>query len=202
MCSLAFLFFFNFSIYFYHIYLHYERKFSAVEKLIAFLPQFTVQFALVLCFYQDLVFCFFLQTVAFVAFNKVIKYFVWFYCLLPLILLWRRMKLKWEGFVMHRPVDWSSDTLALVGDTGYMLEFKGFNVFLQSGLVDEEGMQPDHGIAINLKHYGIWFGLVAGQLRSAHNFYQKHAYPQVRPDAIYLGGALLGACRVVSPWGR
>lgn len=61
----------NFSIYFYHIYLHYERQFSAVEKLISFLPQFTVQFALVCCFSQDLVFCIFLQTVAFVAFNKV-----------------------------------------------------------------------------------------------------------------------------------
>lgn len=61
----------NFSIYFYHIYLHYERQFSAVEKLISFLPQFTVQFALVFCFSQDLVFCIFLQTVAFVAFNKV-----------------------------------------------------------------------------------------------------------------------------------
>nr|GEU80016.1 GPI mannosyltransferase 1 [Tanacetum cinerariifolium] len=25
------------------------------------------------------------------------QYFVWFYCLLPLILLWSKMKLKWEG---------------------------------------------------------------------------------------------------------
>lgn len=68
MFSLAFLFFFNFSIYFYHIYLHYEHKFSAVEKLILFLPQFTVHLALVLCFYMDLAFCIFPQTIAFVAF--------------------------------------------------------------------------------------------------------------------------------------
>ncbi|KAF7126433.1 hypothetical protein RHSIM_Rhsim11G0028900 [Rhododendron simsii] len=39
-------------------------------------------------------------TVAFVAFNKVItaQYFVWFFCLLPLILPWSNMKLKWKGF--------------------------------------------------------------------------------------------------------
>ncbi|KAI8532583.1 hypothetical protein RHMOL_Rhmol11G0224700 [Rhododendron molle] len=60
----------NFSIYFYHIYLHYEHEFSVVEKLISFLPQFIVQLALVFRFAQDLPFCFFVQTVAFVAFNK------------------------------------------------------------------------------------------------------------------------------------
>uniref|UniRef100_A0A1J3IGD0 GPI mannosyltransferase 1 n=1 Tax=Noccaea caerulescens TaxID=107243 RepID=A0A1J3IGD0_NOCCA len=120
----------NFSIYFYHIYLHYERQFSAVEKLISFLPQFTVQFALVLCFSRDLVFCIFLQTVAFVAFNKVItaQYFVWFYCLLPLILPWSRMKLKWEGLLCI--ILWiGAQTHWLLW--GYMLEFKGINVFLQ-----------------------------------------------------------------------
>lgn len=120
----------NFSIYFYHIYLHYEREFSALEKLISFLPQFTVQLALVFCFSQDLVFCMFLQTVAFVAFNKVItaQYFVWFYCLLPLILPWSRMKLKWEGILCM--VLWiGAQTHWLLW--GYMLEFKGVNVFLQ-----------------------------------------------------------------------
>lgn len=61
----------NFSIYFYHIYLHYEREFSIMEKLIAFLPQFTVQLVLIFQFARDLPFCFFLQTLAFVAFNKV-----------------------------------------------------------------------------------------------------------------------------------
>lgn len=61
----------NFSIYFYHIYLHYEHEFSMVEKLISFLPQFTVQLVLIFSYAQDLPFCFFMQTVAFVAFNKV-----------------------------------------------------------------------------------------------------------------------------------
>nr|GEW05200.1 GPI mannosyltransferase 1 [Tanacetum cinerariifolium] len=89
----------NFSIYFYHIYLNYEREFSVLEKLISFLPQLIVQVVLVSRFARDLPFCFFVQTVAFVAFNKVItaQYFVWFFCLLPLILPWSKMKLKWEG---------------------------------------------------------------------------------------------------------
>ncbi|KAL3568202.1 hypothetical protein D5086_030853 [Populus alba] len=60
----------NFSIYFYHIYLHVEHEFSVVEKLISFLPQLIVQLVLIIRFAQDLPFCLFLQTVAFVAFNK------------------------------------------------------------------------------------------------------------------------------------
>ncbi|CAL5381967.1 unnamed protein product [Camellia sinensis] len=120
----------NFSIYFYHIYLHYEHDFSVLEKLIPFLPQFIVQLALVLRFAQDLPFCFFVQTVAFVSFNKVItvQYFVWFFCLLPLILPWSNMKLKWEGL--------SSIFIWMGAQThwlmwGYLLEFKGKNVFRQ-----------------------------------------------------------------------
>lgn len=63
----------NFSIYFYHIYLHYEDEFSILEKLISFLPQFIVQLVLIYRFALDLPFCLFLQTLAFVAFNKVSK---------------------------------------------------------------------------------------------------------------------------------
>ncbi|KAK7256951.1 hypothetical protein RIF29_30571 [Crotalaria pallida] len=120
----------NFSIYFYHIYLHYGNDISVMEKLISFLPQFLVQLALIFCFAQDLPFCLFVQTVAFVAFNKVItaQYFVWFFCLLPLILPWSKMNLKWEGL---------SCILLWIGAQthwllwGYLLEFKGKNVFSQ-----------------------------------------------------------------------
>ncbi|XP_021296758.1 GPI mannosyltransferase 1 isoform X2 [Herrania umbratica] len=120
----------NFSIYFYHIYLNYERELSVLEKLISFLPQFIVQLVLIFCFAKDLLFCFFVQTVAFVAFNKVItaQYFVWFFCLLPLILPWSNMKLKWQGLCcillwMGAQSHWLM--------WGYLLEFKGKNVFLQ-----------------------------------------------------------------------
>jgi GPI mannosyltransferase 1 subunit M len=61
----------NFSIYFYHIYLHHQQGFSSIQRLASFLPQVIVQLSLVLRFSRDLPFCMFLQTVAFVAFNKV-----------------------------------------------------------------------------------------------------------------------------------
>ncbi|XP_077253325.1 mannosyltransferase family protein isoform X2 [Tasmannia lanceolata] len=120
----------NFSIYFYYIYLQHEQGFSLVEKLISFLPQLMVQLVLIFRFAQDLPFCLFVQTVTFVAFNKVItaQYFVWFFCLLPLILPWSNMKLKWKGLVcilvwMGAQIHWLM--------WGYFLEFKGKNVFIQ-----------------------------------------------------------------------
>ncbi|KAK4562098.1 hypothetical protein RGQ29_004817 [Quercus rubra] len=120
----------NFSIYFYHIYLQLENEILVVEKLISFLPQFVVQFILVLSFAQDLPFCWFLQTVAFVAFNKVItaQYFVWFFCILPLVLPWSQMKLRWKG--LSCILVWMGAQLHWLM-WGYMLEFRGKNVFLQ-----------------------------------------------------------------------
>lgn len=120
----------NFSIYFYHIYLHHEHGFTLVEKLSSFLPQLIVQLVLIFHFAQDLLFCLFVQTVAFVAFNKVItaQYFVWFFCLLPLILPWSNIKLKWRGLAcivlwMGAQIHWLM--------WGYLLEFKGKNVLIQ-----------------------------------------------------------------------
>ncbi|KMZ67266.1 GPI mannosyltransferase 1 [Zostera marina] len=120
----------NFSIYFYHIYLHHQSEFSIMEKLASFFPQLLVQTVLVSCFFEDLQFCFFVQTVAFVSFNKVItaQYFVWFFCLLPLILPWTKMKLKWKGAVCI--IVWMVAQLHWLF-WGYLLEFKGKNVFIQ-----------------------------------------------------------------------
>lgn len=56
------------------------------------------------------------------------QYFVWFFCLLPLILPWSKIKLKWQGL---------ASTLLWIGAQthwlmwGYLLEFKGKNVFIQ-----------------------------------------------------------------------
>ncbi|XP_030943901.1 GPI mannosyltransferase 1 isoform X2 [Quercus lobata] len=96
----------------------------------ALLYHLTLQFILVLSFAQDLPFCWFLQTVAFVAFNKVItaQYFVWFFCLLPLILPWSQMKLRWKG--LSCILVWMGAQLHWLM-WGYMLEFRGKNVFLQ-----------------------------------------------------------------------
>ncbi|XP_010683025.2 GPI mannosyltransferase 1 [Beta vulgaris subsp. vulgaris] len=119
----------NFSIYFYHIYLHYEHELSILEKLVSFLPQFAVQLVLMFCFALDLPFCFLVQTVAFVAFNKVItaQYFVWFFSLIPVVLPWSKMKMKWEGFFCI--LVWMGTQLHWLM-WGYLLEFKGKNVFL------------------------------------------------------------------------
>lgn len=81
----------NFSIYFYHIYLQYERKLMVVEKLISFLPQLIVQLVLILKFAQDLPFCCFVQTVAFVAFNKVciwLRYYITLAIFCPVFLVY------------------------------------------------------------------------------------------------------------------
>lgn len=127
----------NFSIYFYHIYLHHQQGFSSIQRLASFLPQLIVQLALIARFCRDLPFCMFLQTVAFVAFNKVMtaQYFVWFFCLLPLILPWSSMKLKWKGLACM--LVWMGSQLHWLM-WAYLLEFKGRNVFVQlwlAGLV-------------------------------------------------------------------
>ncbi|KAG6572134.1 GPI mannosyltransferase 1, partial [Cucurbita argyrosperma subsp. sororia] len=77
-----------------------------------------------------LAFCWFAQTVAFVAFNKVItaQYFVWFFCLLPLILPWSKMKFKWKGLLSISI--WTGAQLHWL-IWGYLLEFKGKNVLIQ-----------------------------------------------------------------------
>ncbi|KAF0909995.1 hypothetical protein E2562_001245 [Oryza meyeriana var. granulata] len=120
----------NFSIYFYHIYLHHQQGFSSIQKLASFLPQLILQLALIVRFSRDLPFCMFLQTVAFVAFNKVMtaQYFVWFFCLLPLILPWTPMKLKWKGLACI--LLWMGCQLHWLM-WAYMLEFKGHSVFIQ-----------------------------------------------------------------------
>lgn len=58
------------------LHVHYEHELSNLEKLVSFLPQIKVQLVLVFRFAQDFPFCFFVQTVAFVAFNKVCQQFL------------------------------------------------------------------------------------------------------------------------------
>lgn len=119
----------NFSIYFYQIYLHHGYSFTLFERLFSFAPQFLVQSVLTAYYAKDVPFCFFIQTVAFVAFNKVItaQYFVWFFCLIPLILPWTRLTLRrgllcmllWTAAQLHWLI-WA-----------YALEFRGYTVFFQ-----------------------------------------------------------------------
>ncbi|KAH7283344.1 hypothetical protein KP509_34G002400 [Ceratopteris richardii] len=119
----------NFSIYFYYIYLHHGYSFTLVERLISFIPQFLVQSVLTAYYAKDIPFCLFIQTVAFVAFNKVItaQYFVWFFVLMPLILPWTRLA-PLKGFMCF--LLWSAAQLHWLL-WAYKLEFQGYNVFFQ-----------------------------------------------------------------------
>ena len=90
----------NFSLFFYDLYL---RGTSGAEQpsgprpvlwgLAAFAPQLGAAAAIGSLLYRDLPLCVFAQTLAFVAFNKVItaQYFSWFLSLLPLVAARSRM---------------------------------------------------------------------------------------------------------------
>ncbi|KAL6655022.1 hypothetical protein ACP70R_005848 [Stipagrostis hirtigluma subsp. patula] len=107
----------NFSIYFYHIYLHHQQGFSSIQRLASFLPQLIVQLALILRFSRDLPFCMFLQTVAFVAFNKGDDSAVLCVVLLPVAAhpSLDQYETQVEGSGLHASVDGISTALAHVG---------------------------------------------------------------------------------------
>ncbi|KAK8969677.1 GPI mannosyltransferase 1 [Platanthera guangdongensis] len=160
----------NFSIYFYHIYLHHQQGFSTLEKVISFLPQLIVQLTLVLHFAEDLPFCLFLQTAAFVSFNKVItaQYFVWFFCLLPLILPWSRMKLKWKGLMCISI--WMGSQLHWLM-WAYLLEFKGRNVFLPLWMASILFLVASTCVWLMLIHHHVYSPIFVPS--SAHSNYDK-----------------------------
>lgn len=55
------------------------------------------------------------------------QYFVWFFCLMPLIQPYTTLKFRWKGAVIT--TIWTGAQLHWLG-WAYMLEFKGKNVFL------------------------------------------------------------------------
>ncbi|KAL3146110.1 hypothetical protein ABBQ38_015459 [Trebouxia sp. C0009 RCD-2024] len=115
----------NFSIYFYHAYLTYHLQ-DKVSWL-APITQLVSTGALGIKYAQQLPLCMMLQTMAFVAFNKVCtaQYFVWWLTLLPLVL-------PDVGFTR---IIWPS-TLWVLSQLhwllwAYLLEFQGKAVHLQ-----------------------------------------------------------------------
>ena len=71
----------NFSVYFYMMYLVENSPQAWLLGLLAFVPQLVMVVSLGIRFYEDISFCCFVQTFAFVAFNKVctsqVRYWSW-----------------------------------------------------------------------------------------------------------------------------
>ena len=95
---------------------------------VAFVPQLACIVAFALKFSNDLPFCWFLTTLAFVSFNKVStsQYFIWYLCLLPLV--YPRIRMTTQRMT-------TLFLLWLLGQAhwllaAYLLEFRGWNTFL------------------------------------------------------------------------
>lgn len=79
----------NFSLYFLHMYLSSnDGPGSVLSSVLSFAPQLSLVFILGIFLAKDIALACFLQTFAFVALNKVStsQYFMWYLCLLPLVL--------------------------------------------------------------------------------------------------------------------
>ena len=101
----------NFSMYFYDLYLSYDDDIdggtngtevggSLNTGLLAFLPQIILWVSIGIKYGRDLPFAIFLATYVFVAWCKVCtaQYFLWYSCLLPIVLPTTNINFKWKGF--------------------------------------------------------------------------------------------------------
>ncbi|KAG0293408.1 hypothetical protein BGZ98_002184 [Dissophora globulifera] len=132
----------NFSFWFYNIYLTFTSPTGTLVGVLTFVPQLALVLAIGCCFGKDIFFCAFLQTFAFVAWNKVCtaQYFMWYIVFLPLLIPCLssnpRLGLRAQGRNML--IGWVvSQGLWL--SQAYNLEFLGMNtfwrLFLASGLM-------------------------------------------------------------------
>lgn len=119
----------NFSPYFYLLYLN-SNQHGLLLSLVSFLPQIVLVVTFVSKFYRpvDLPFCLFLQTYAFVTFNKVCtsQYFLWFLSLLPLII--PRLKCSLKNLFSVLCLWIASQGVWLYA--AYALEFHGRDTFI------------------------------------------------------------------------
>lgn len=119
----------NFSIWFYVLYLGMSGEGAPALSLAAFLPQVITQATIILRFAKvDVVYAFFLQTWAFVVFNKVVtaQYFLWYISLLPVCIF--AVKVPLATVLLRAFLPW------MVSEVHWLLwaftvEFKGLSTF-------------------------------------------------------------------------
>ncbi|KAF9170503.1 hypothetical protein BGX21_008911 [Mortierella sp. AD011] len=122
----------NFSFWFYNIYLTFTSPTGTLVGVLTFVPQLALVLAIGFCFGKDIFFCAFLQTFAFVAWNKVCtaQYFMWYIVFLPLLIPCLaanpRMGLKSHGRNML--IAWAGCQGVWLSQA-YNLEFLGLNTF-------------------------------------------------------------------------
>nr|CAD2170685.1 unnamed protein product [Meloidogyne enterolobii] len=119
----------NFSPYFLPLYLSMNNKeWTKFIGIFSFFPQIICNAFFALKFSNDLPFCWFLTTFAFVSFNKVStsQYFIWYFCFLPLII--HKIKLNLNKLFLLLAIWLFAQGNWLL--PAYLLEFCGYNTFV------------------------------------------------------------------------
>ncbi|KAF9435571.1 hypothetical protein BGZ76_005963 [Entomortierella beljakovae] len=123
----------NFSFWFYNIYLTFTSPTGTLIGVLTFVPQLAIVFAIGCCFGKDIFLCAFLQTFAFVAWNKVCtaQYFMWYIVFLPLLIpsLASNPRLSFKSHGLKMIGAWAASQ-GLWLFNAYNLEFLGENTFM------------------------------------------------------------------------
>ncbi|KAI5955094.1 GPI14 [Candida jiufengensis] len=175
----------NFSVY--NILLYYKSALPTstnldIEKL-AFLPQLIISAIIIplLLAKKDLLSCLFIQTFAFVTFNKVItsQYFIWFLIFLPHFI--SRSKLSWYNGLFILGLWVMTQGIWLYN--AYQLEFLGINTFdynlLYSSIVFFLSNYSIDKFYVMLQNFDPFGSTFVWEFISETSRYQFHFYNQI-----------------------
>ncbi|UMM18051.1 hypothetical protein L5515_014298 [Caenorhabditis briggsae] len=147
----------NFSPYFYPLYIYEaEPVISQIIGLGAFIPQLMLTVVFAFKHYDDLPFCWFITTFAFVTYNKVCtsQYFVWYIVLLPLlahkIMMSRKRALTLIGAWFGTQGIWLL--------TAYLFEFEGHDTFFLMFLASCLFLITNSIILKQIMNHYVWIG--------------------------------------------